>query len=150
MRCSKYDHFVAAAFVIMQAEAVDITFSNVAGIAREFNGTVVDHCSDTIVIIWPDEPQTALKRKIKAAVLCALKIEASIPKIRTEQDTLTNGVTLDDLKCGVGNGTVSLLVCGGCLGRLYCIPTGPAYRQAFDAIATHEVCPCPFAFVARC
>ncbi len=114
---------------------MDITFSRVVQIVREFNGSVVEHSADSVVAVWPDQPPWALRRKVKAATLCALKISAVADAIRADQQSRTRGVELETIRCGVGDGNVTLLVCGGCLGRLYCVPVGPAVRQAQDALA---------------
>ena len=123
-----------------QAEATDITFSHVARIAGEFGGSVVDHNSKVVVIAWPDVPESPLRLKNKAAVTCAFKIAQAVTTIKSEHEKQTKGgARLQSMTCGIGCGTLSLLVCGGCLGRLYCIPTGPAYADANYAIAAAQV-----------
>ena len=133
------DGDAAVARARLQAEAMDVTFSVVAGIAREFNGVVIEHTSSSVAIVWPDEPTSVLRHKVRAATLCALKISAAMPRIQAEQELSTRGVLLEELRCGVGDGTVTLLVAGGCLGRLYCIPTGPGFRLAHDAVQVLQV-----------
>lgn len=133
------DGDAAVARARLQAEAMDVTFSVVAGIAREFNGVVIEHTSSSVAIVWPDEPTSVLRHKVRAATLCALKISAAMPRIQAEQELSTRGVLLEELRCGVGDGNVTLLVAGGCLGRLYCIPTGPGLRLAHDAVQVLQV-----------